>query len=872
VRSGSRQYQSSRQHRNSRQNIHPQAQQPYRQNPQNMQIHPQYHVQSNSRSNRYPTPVMYQENNYNQFPNRTPILNSNTHQHNFQQPIQKNQPQLRQPSQQTNQFVDAHGRSNANNGVQQGTHFSETSSLHSDYEAEVSSVVSGTSSTHYQRNNQRSNVNSSLQLSAVKVQTLSNTNSMQNHRNVFDSVEVSSVVSNSSSKASSRGGGSATSLNVPASVYSRVSQQNQYVKHKQHAEAPGHPYGNRQPQQRQIHHQQPQYQMPHPNVSTAPVFPHDQQHIGMKMNSSNRIYQHQFNNQNKLPHGLTVHELKEMTRARLAAEAAVENPNQHSSSNQRQRATSDSARRFYSQNTQVQQQNSRNQSDKRHKNKSSLQSAVSRQGQQQMEPPQSWQRMMTPQEQLLTKAPQHHQQHRRKVQPLNQQHQQFNPNYIANIKDHHFISSEGQHQLSQGNRLERSRPHLDSVDSASVTSFNSTIASEYLGSETASTSFLGPSLKHSSEDDMLFVRSWSFPSVNNVNNTIGESGTFPSTYFDGNVVGSRRRLGSSPPGFHLEVAHEDRPFTDSKEFILPRAVGPDKSAGARTFDDLSQRSVDSSLSQSGKLHGLVPKYHNEEHSIGFSQISSPSEIKSKESSNTNDELGSEAINRRGIPSNGELPNWVAESVLGTPLLHNQGKTLGLAKSSVQKVDNVNVKGIDGVFRAQNNPIGFTNENSLTSVPSNGYLYSDVSLLGRSDGGSGSWGGSASVMDGSNIADFLNQDFSKLLSLNTRHEESDVNNDPSVNDPFMSSSLKSRIDPEVVGSPCSVDRVASSSLNSDIVKLIDHKPDLKSSALNSSDVASGCSSATVPSLSSKSQRKKKREKSRKKKEADTTSTD
>lgn len=632
------------------------------------------------------------------------------------------------------------------------------------------------SMAHYHKDNQYAGVsqNSSLQVAAGKAKNTKMSNNLRYTSNVPD---TSSVVSTTSSK-SSRGGSSSNSISAHSSIYSRTAQHQQHLKIKQQTETSLH--------LKNSHNQQTPYHHQHSTSGHRVSLTHEN-NSGAKSNSSIRRAP---NTQNKLPHGLTVHELKEMTRARLAAEAGTEKSSQSSEIT----GTDDLSQPYVEQQIHTSSQVHRNQVDRRAKCRPLGQSASAHSAQ-------NWHRMFPQQDYQGTKSTTFpHRQHQRKNHPR--------VHHNQNINTH--LMTGNQNQLSFGNRIERNRPHLDSVDSCSVTSFNSTIASEYMGSETASSVLPGHNIQQPpNKDDISFVRSWSYPSTS-IGHTLSNEGIpSSSSFFDsssdrqGSLIGSRRRLGSSPPGLYLEVPHEDQPLSMSDEIILPRVGGSDN-PGMRTFDELSQRSLDSSVSRSEKLQGLSPRFHKNESTSSYGRAPSQNDMKP-------DVLGSELQVRntynppstdrsRVLPSNEELSNWVAESVLGTPLLRNNAKIMEDVNSDIRINEGSERNGFDGIFRAQNSNISLSTGNVLTSAASHGYLYSDVSILGRSEGGS--WGGSTSVKSAPDFSDFLNQDFSNLLSFPSGTEMNNINH-------YDSTTLKSRIDPELIDSPCSVNRVASS---------------------------------------------------------------
>ena len=475
------------------------------------------------------------------------------------------------------------------------------------------------------------------------------------------------------------------------------------------------------------------------NVSGAPRFSQPQN--GLKPIATIRDTNQQ-HNQNKLPHGLTVQELKEMTKARLAAEAAIE-----------KNGRSMKPVKINGQGTTTYQRK-KDQSEKRHQSRKSLQnSAASWHDDPQIEPNYSRQRSESQHEQSTLKNVQHH----AIVSPR----QQIDPQIFSPVKEAHFTYPGNLHRLPYGQIQDKG---IDSIDSGSVTSFNSTIASEYLGSETASTSILGPSIHQSSSDDLLFPRSWSYPSGNNVIHDETHKSLsgydFPEKTI--HVGSARRRLGSSPPGFHLEVAHEDRPFSVTEELQSVNVVGSQITSGARTFDERSLKSVDSSISLSSKLQGVKSHYHNEDFNEIYNQGSSSCGSMSNSFFEKNKEGPHDFKTLSSI--NGDLPNLVAESVLGSSALQNDRRVVGRTNRNKDNDVRSRGKGVNDVFRVPSHNQKLSANSELMPVLTQQSANGDVLLLGRDNCGSGSWGGSNSAMSGQSITEIWSQEFNNILAL------------------------------------------------------------------------------------------------------------
>lgn len=615
-------------------------------------------------------------------------------------------------------------------------------------------VFSETSSLKSDRESTGSTPSSSLQAVAGKMKNVSqvrnNTyNDVQNTHMIHNAKNIPMTIGKVSRNSVGRDGNDSrtvSELMVPqgGNHGHQMSQQLQPDVH-------GHVDINRQLHQ---HHQQyptmlhgnmnyhPQHNMHYTNVSGAPRLPHQPQNGLKPIPTSRDTNQH--HNQNKLPHGLTVQELKEMTKARLAAEAAIE---KNSRVMKPVKINGQSTSTY---------QRKRGQADKRHQNrKSGHVTAGAWQEDSQIEPSYSWQRPESQNDQLTLKNIPH---------PIVSPRQHLDPQIFSPAKEAHFTYPGNLHHLPYGQKQEKG---IDSLDSGSVTSFNSTIASEYLGSETASTSILGPSIHQSFSDDLLFPRSYSYPSGNNIthdeNNNFSSGFDFPEKT---NHVGSaRRRLGSSPPGFHLEVAHEDRPFSVTEELQSANVVGSQIPQGTRTFDERSLRSVDSSISLSSKLQGVKSHYHNEDFNEIYNQGSSSCGSVSNSFFEKNKEAPRDYSTLTSM--NGELPNLVAESVLGSSALQNDRRAVGRTNRKEGNVTNARGRGVNDVFRVQSYNQKLSTDPELMQSLTQKSANADILLLGRENCGSGSWGGSNSAMSGQSITEIWSQDFNNILPLDKR---------------------------------------------------------------------------------------------------------
>lgn len=804
LRTGSRPQQQVNNIRTQRNNVQPQAQKPssgsyYRSQSHNLNRH--------GGNNQYTS--SHSQSNYQQHMNHYGYRAS--HERNTQGIfVPPHRPQNQEiaakqhpghPSYQSNNYY-----SHAGSHSVQADVLSESSSVPSDFDCNTDiSSVSGTSAVNYHQTNLHRNANpvSSLQAaSGVKTPSTRTINPSQGRdlstqQQIQHSADACSKGS-TSSNCSNRSESAASSTTIPASVPSRVSNN-----HLQHGNAQGTPMRRTSlrhsllqqpsPTSQDIHHLQYQCppQQPNPSLSSSPIPPYSSDHHQtVKSNSANRVYyqqqQHQLKNQPKLPHGLTVHELKEMTRARLAREAASGKNGQNLLATQEEMSSNDSGQVIShlvsTPNIEV---STSFRSQAESSNRNQIQPSSSHLSMSSLD---SWHRSSQQDQRPINRF----NQSLHSAQTSSQHDQQSASNYSSSAKKNTQLLQSQQsllHQPTHGLFREQNRPHLESVDSSSVASFGSTINSEYLGAECVPSSFLGPQNRHKSNDDDMLFKSWSFPSSKMTNN-VNEQSDAPhssSSFFDtssglGSVGGARRRLGSAP-GYYLEVAHEDRPLTIEEELSAP-LYNNDR---PQTLERFSYRSKEPSNNP--------PVFHDSDLSYG-----TKADFEQRNGMDFNimcpPPVGDHS---RAISSNGELPNWVAESVLGTSMMNEARKAVGSNMDTHQPKGNA-----DAVFRSYNASVGFSGENDLISVPSNG--------LFCPPGGSGSWGGSTSVMSGANINELLNQDFSKLLSLHSIGQCLDTKNQPKEETNLRSSNFVSRIDPEVLGSPTSIDGVASSDVN------------------------------------------------------------
>lgn len=269
----------------------------------------------------------------------------------------------------------------------------------------------------------------------------------------------------------------------------------------------------------------------------------------------------------KLPHGLTVHELKEMTKARLQAEAAE----RHETEKHRQirydnqsippsdlesvpREAMGNLMNSDDHRSRVVQQQSKTVSDSR----GSVPSLV------QVHP------LSAEQHQVARHPPQ--------VSPLPPG-LQHGYNRQLNSNASPYAECRGQDiGCAVGNRNQQ-ESKMDTWETASVHSHNSTVASEYLGSESA---FSGYAPQAEEASGAPFGRSRSYPVGNggftgapempSYENTPNSALTSPGGSFFEVTVGAapnRKRASTLSPRPGLTLLHEDRPFFSEQELGMP---------------------------------------------------------------------------------------------------------------------------------------------------------------------------------------------------------------------------------------------------------------------------------------------------------------
>lgn len=534
---------------------------------------------------------------------------------------------------------------------------------------------------------------------------------------------------------------------------------------------------------------------PNPNHHVHHVHPmQQQQYAGNNMNQPTDSLQQQGQHHPKLPHGLTVHELKEMTRARLAVERNKPPAESTSTKEEGERGVPEMIQKTYTEDTTGSSDN-------------------------------IWQRTTTTTSTGTNIKNTRHLQHTfsssggnsvgQHGSPVRQQHQQLLPSSQSSTTVDSLLgkfvkpSNSDCGGSSAAPVVVYNRPHLNSVDSGSVTSYN-TLGSEYLASDSASLSFLGGGSSsnrnynqfsenhpNNQDDENFLFRSYSYPSNtnNNINSTTDlllDHSQYPEeisksrSFFEpsSSNTPSRRRLGSSPPGF--KVAHEDRPLLRSvaedlveipglslDRTIRHRGCTSTSNSGNLMNDEVSSHKSQGScsvFSESTNFTKNTSSHHQHHHNDYASGIlasvkSMPDDLENL-TSNSTSLLSNEALHHsRNASLSGlnDLPNWVAESVLNT--VGDEVRSTSVEETFMDKSDKKN--GADAVFRntysspmgsfsnyaggvpssTSNNNLGNNyiniNNNNSNNASSGGFLYPG---LGMSECGStGSFCGSASAV-------------------------------------------------------------------------------------------------------------------------------
>lgn len=392
----------------------------------------------------------------------------------------------------------------------------------------------------------------------------------------------------------------------------------------------------------------------------------------------------QSNSSSKLPHGLTVHELKEMTKARLQAEAA-----------EKMSAPADIETR----DTSVQ---------------------PTTYGQQQPPPPpQSVHHQMgqgSDVHLVSTQAPTKslsYDQGSQMRQPA-----QVSPlppafqNYNAQSSSFDCNSSVDQRTIPVGNR-NRLDSFPDNWESASVTSHNSTVASDYLGSESAFPSAVGGGFSQLEEQPgMALGRTQSYPigtsrpfgndmlsreTSMTPTSMSSPHGSSSSSYFDPSMQSRQRAMTLSPrPG--LSLLHEDRPGFSDGDLGIPsfsssrHARQPLTARSRRSFSPVLQQQTfvePSSLVGGFGSHvpgviggSILDNRPRTSSAVSLPAISHTAEEFALDSTLRRSSDSVSVNNRGGAPIRENPPVGSAESFLSSSSLYGSSDSVGQSSASV----------------------------------------------------------------------------------------------------------------------------------------------------------------------------------------------
>jgi len=715
--------------------------------------------------------------------------------------------------------------------------------------AEAGSTVSGESGSRYQPQQQVS-APQGLPISPLPA-PFSNSFELGHGRQARGQMDSYSILSNSCTKSSSKGGVSNAPA-VPACSRSQKHVHNSKGRiRKQQKGVVSHPCPSQQNLSPNNFSRQQHY-----NQDTLPITPavysREQQ---LRTKHGNVYHQSQATQKHsKLPHGLTVHELKEMTRARLAAEAAAAEKQEHVRMVMRQEQSNvsdvePSVFRRPGKESSIHSTNSFNNPD--------LSPQIlygSGDSQYQLH-------------QVRRRSTENSNQHH--VQPSNHTSQSWHSTQ-QHLVSHHNRSSGSQtmRQLHKSNmygcqvkvnqhqptfhnqqgQLDQRQICLDSQETASVNSFGSARGSESVQSASIIGSGLQPP-PDTADGCLSFGRSWSYPAgatlreaVEKVDTPKSLSPFFESSCAVGSIGGNRRRVGSSPPGFHLGVPLEDRPLAVAEDLSLPLFETPNSNnrwANATQSDQIFNYKMTSSGYSSHICDSLSP--HPIEASQGISH---------EMEKGTQLNLPPLSMNEvyRGMPvgnlsMSGDLPNWMAENVLLGHPLHDRDRAFSsdnlYGRSSHNRIrsftdeasnaisnmisnDNVTKKedihktivnvpfkndSVESLVNVTNHifhtesPIGTNvNDEVINTNVSSGMLLFPPEVSESSKDDSKCGGAFSAVMSpiGHSIADFMRlpNHFGSFLSLNQNSSEGKNSRDSSGSDD--SDKLVSRMDPEVPG--------------------------------------------------------------------------
>jgi len=547
------------------------------------------------------------------------------------------------------------------------------------------------------------------------------------------------------------------------------------------------------------------------------------------------------NRSHKLPHGLTVQELKEMTKARLAAEAeGTEKVDTVTSESQRQVSLKQGhvmqsqqmqnpqislPQQHHSNNTQVYQQQfakldiSRGNSDS-----PSFSSMMSPRSRVNSESP-SFSMMTSPRSRVNSESPSfsmtmtsprggmssplggmHPQQQSRQsripasatwshgmghVSPSalsGEQHLYSHQQCISPMKHNQDKTSVlGTSSCAGKGHLQRSyqRPHNQQVQQRSEALETSSVTSqgsEYLGSERSF--YLAPFRYNNNSTSSPFPSSSSNPTGNNA--LIGRSRSYPAGSNIGDALEPSSESFLKLNGNRNHHASFDAFLPPSSLFESSQIMPKNNASPLMVTDEdkaISSGDLSLPLFETNRLRNISVDDELPFCSRGSSPASTPFSftLPSSVYQEENEQITKDQTTRplpfnanfRTQSGHGDIPNWVAESVLVTPQRELRKVQIGekprVSPFSSDKQCPLSNK--DSVFRATNAG-GATEDFSPLSPQSSGcFLLPDVTLTGDRDGGSCSWAGgstasTAGLYDSSSFGGLrsLTEDFENPLNL------------------------------------------------------------------------------------------------------------
>lgn len=502
----------------------------------------------------------------------------------------------------------------------------------------------------------------------------------------------------------------------------------------------------------------------------------------------------------KLPHGLTVQELKEMTKARLQVKTSEKQEEETPKQVQQQQQTYmqmnqhmhlQSPKNFASQTIGSRSfGESRNVNQPYSKNRQSPSSAT----------------LSTPPSFIQTQAPQTHPGFSAPTRLFPSSQSQFegaglNMQQTKNICNNTFQPIGRNWQ----NQCYNSKQSMDALETGSVTSVNSGLGSEYLGSESAFSSVSGRFQTQPGAAGSHPVGIW----AGTDELPYDEDGmlTLPSSsaMFDTSVVGAanrRRTATMSPPV--LSNLHEDRPLNESEyggDDLTPpfftrsrnNTAPPSTLAGYTLASSRGNFEVTNSFGETPSPQNLQMSYNsagmgeNHNNCLEVQESSAPPKMSAEKGEGFTSgllhllPLGTEnrGVSSGGLSMSDDLANSMAESVLFPHMCGDQrllplkgGNEFQEYSPSTVFRNNAESAQKNNTFFGEASPPG---EMTLNSTSSGGLLFSD------------SWGALSGMTGGPN----LNEDCQELSdSFNAKLALKNAEQTPHF------SSLVSRIDPEL----------------------------------------------------------------------------